>query len=472
MPSDTDGTQDRGRLERLERAAPAWFRVIPLLLISGLLAVLVLVPVEMGRRREALRHQIGVVISPAQAALLESEAAFAYEVAVYRGYLATGGGAWLDTLRDSHARHVRATARYRELAARVGPELRNQAVELERRRQAWLAYPAALLSGSATRPALVAQLPRSDVLLQEALSASEAVNQALLRIDADLRTRIRQNDARERRMVALLGVAAAVVAALVGWLTVRLGHLMRALEEERARQAQARSTAEAAVRTRDEVLRVVSHDLKNPLHTIGMVAELLVEVPLSEEQRVAKLGIIRRTVDRAKGLVLDLLDAARLETGEGIPVHPAPVACADLVRDAVEIIQVQAAEKKQQVSWSVPDESGSVLADRDRILQVFANLMGNAVKFTPPGGTIDVQARLDGPGAVCFRVRDTGPGIPPEHLPNLFTPFWQARESAALGTGLGLTVAKAIVEAHGGHISAASDPGAGATFSFTVPRAA
>lgn len=472
MPGDIDFPQERSRLERLERAAPVRVRAIPLLLITGLLAVLVLVPVEMGRRREALRNQIGEVISPAQAALLESEAAFAYEVAVYRGYLAMGGGAWLDTLRQSHARHARATTRYLDLALRGGPELRAPMAALERRRQAWLAYPAALLAGRATRAGLVEQLPRSDVQLQEALAASQAVNQALQRIDAELRTRIRQNDVRERRVVTLLGVAAVLVAGLVGWLTIRLGHLLRALDEERARQVEARATAEAAVRTRDEVLRVVSHDLKNPLHTIGMVAELLVELPLSDEQRVAKLGIIRRTVDRAKRLVLDLLDAARLETGEGIPVHPAPVACAELVRDAVEIIQVQAAEKKQQVSWSVPDESGSVLADRDRILQVFANLMGNAVKFTPPGGTIQVQAWLDGGREICFRVSDTGPGIPPEHLPNLFTPFWQARETAALGTGLGLTVAKAIVEAHGGRISAASDPGAGATFSFTVPCAA
>lgn len=274
-------------------------------------------------------------------------------------------------------------------------------------------------------------------------------------------------------MVALLAAGAVLVAAGVGWLTIRLGRLMRALDEERARQHQARATAEAAVRTRDEVLRVVSHDLKNPLHTIGMVVELLVEVPLSEDQRVAKLGIIRRSTERARRLVLDLLDAARLETGEGIPVYPAPVRCTDLVREAVEIVHVQAAEKRQRVSWSVPDESGSVLADRERILQVFANLMGNAVKFTPPGGTIDVQARLDGGAEICFRVSDTGPGIPPEHLPNLFEPFWQARETASLGTGLGLTVAKAIVEAHGGRISAASDPGTGgATFAFTVPRAA
>lgn len=195
-----------------------------------------------------------------------------------------------------------------------------------------------------------------------------------------------------------------------------------------------------------------------------MVAELLMDIPLPEEQRVAKLGIIRRTVARAHCLVLDLLDVARLQAGEGIPVRTAPIPCTELVREAMEIIQVQAAEKRQQVTWSVAEGSGSVLADRDRILQVFANLMGNAVKFTPEGGSIEIRAQPDA-AEICFRVTDTGPGVPPADLPNLFEPFWQARETASLGTGLGLTVAKAIVEAHGGRIFASSAPGhGGATF--------
>ena len=113
-----------------------------------------------------------------------------------------------------------------------------------------------------------------------------------------------------------------------------------------------------------------------------------------------------------------------------------------------------------------------VLADRDRLLQVFSNLVGNGLKFTPEGGRVRIRANLNGDRAVRFSVDDTGPGIPAESLPHLFELFWQARDRrATLGTGLGLSIARGIVEAHGGSISVESTPGEGSTFTFTVPVA-
>ena len=440
---------------RVGRAIPFWFRVAPVFVLLGLLLVLVVVPVEMGRRRQMLRSQIALV-SPAQSALLESEAAFAYEVAVYRGYLATGDSAWFVTLRESHQRHAAAMERFVRLAKGMGPEIQVPLAQLEHHKRMWLAPPEALLAGRVSREALVPTLPAAEAHFQRVMVASQVMNFALLRVDARVRHQLRENEARENRMVGVLALGAFLIALTIGW----------------HREAQARATAEAALRTRDDVLRVVSHDLKNPLHTIGMVAQLLTDLPMAERERKEQLQIIRRTVDRAHRLVLDLLDVARLQAGGSIHVDPSPLSCADLVRDAVETVQMQAEKKGLRLTWHVPEDIGKVLADRDRILQVFANLLGNAVKFTPEGGAVDVRARTVDTRCVSFRITDTGPGVAEADVERLFEPFWQDPSTASLGTGLGLTIAKAIVEAHGGRISVANAAhGKGTVFSFTILRA-
>jgi PAS domain S-box-containing protein len=248
----------------------------------------------------------------------------------------------------------------------------------------------------------------------------------------------------------------------------------KTVEEERERllesERSAHAETEAALRMRDRVLRIVSHDLKNPLHTIGMATELLA-MPLPEEQRAAQLGIIRRTVARANRMVLDLLDAARIQSGQAIAVEPVPLEVRPLLAEAMEAFRLQAEERRQTLACEVADGLAPVLADPDRILQVLSNLLGNAVKFTPEGGRIGVRAEPEGDGEVGFSVSDTGPGIPAELLPRLFEPFSQAKDTASLGSGLGLSIARGIVEAHGGRISVQSEPGAGTTFRFTLPAA-
>lgn len=234
----------------------------------------------------------------------------------------------------------------------------------------------------------------------------------------------------------------------------------------------ARTEAEAAVRDRDQVLRVVAHDLKNPLHTISMVSQLLVDVPFSDAERQKQLGIMRRTVDRMSRLVRDLLDATRVQSGHVIPLVAERVDVVRLIDDAIDSFRDQARDNGQRLETEVAEGVTPVLADRDRMLQVFSNLVGNALKFTPEGGRVRIRADLDGDRAIRFSVEDTGPGIPAESLPHLFELFWQARDRrATLGTGLGLSIARGIVEAHGGSISVESTPGEGSTFTFTVPVA-
>lgn len=241
------------------------------------------------------------------------------------------------------------------------------------------------------------------------------------------------------------------------------------LEAEQAARAQ----AEAAVQTRDQVLRVVSHDLKNPVHTIRMAAQFLQETPdLPEPQRQRQLDVVVRATGRMNRLIMDLLDAARLQAGHALAVDPAPVRPADLLADVMDAFRTQVADRGQQLACGAPEPLPQVMADRDRVFQVLSNLVGNAVKFTPQGGQIGVSAAPGADGAVCFTVRDTGSGIPAENLPHLFDPFWQASSTAGLGTGLGLAIARGLVEAHGGSIDVASRVGEGTVFSFTLPAAA
>jgi signal transduction histidine kinase len=238
------------------------------------------------------------------------------------------------------------------------------------------------------------------------------------------------------------------------------------------REHVARTEAETAVRDRDQVLRVVAHDLKNPLHTISMVSQLLVDVPFSDAERQKQLGIMRRTVERMSRLVRDLLDATRVQSGHVIPLVTERVEVVRLIEDVIDSFRDQARDNGQRLEAKVARGVRPVLADRDRLLQVFSNLVGNGLKFTPEGGRVRIRADTDGEGAVRFSVDDTGPGIPAESLPHLFELFWQARDRrATLGTGLGLSIARGIVEAHGGRISVESTPGEGSTFTFTVPAA-
>jgi PAS domain S-box-containing protein len=244
------------------------------------------------------------------------------------------------------------------------------------------------------------------------------------------------------------------------------------VEEEReellVRERQARAETEAALQTRDRVLRIVSHDLKNPLHTIGMTAELLEMLP--SEKRAQQIGILKRTVQRAQQLVFDLLDAARLQSDQTLAVEPEPAETAPLLEEAVEAFSLQVEQKNLRLEKRLGEGAEMVMADWRRVLQVLTNLLGNAVKFTPEGGLIRVEAEPYGPDAVEFSVSDSGPGIAPEVIPSIFEPCTQAKDGATLGTGLGLSIAKGIVEAHGGQISVESAPGAGTTFRFTLSR--
>ncbi|MDQ3280567.1 MAG: ATP-binding protein [Acidobacteriota bacterium] len=227
--------------------------------------------------------------------------------------------------------------------------------------------------------------------------------------------------------------------------------------------------SQQAVRAREEVLAIVSHDLRNPLSAVSLGAALLqTSEALAEEDR-EQLDTIEVSAKRMNRLIADLLDVTRLEGGKRLPIETAPVEVADLLGEVAEIFRAQASVSSVTIAYDADAQVPAVRADRHRIMQVLSNLIGNAMKFTPPGGRIDVRATVEEQQRVLFTVADTGPGIPASNLSDIFSPYWQAKRTERMGAGLGLPIAKGIVEAHGGRIWVESEQGNGTQFYFTLP---
>ncbi|NUO49911.1 MAG: DUF4118 domain-containing protein [Polyangiaceae bacterium] len=227
-------------------------------------------------------------------------------------------------------------------------------------------------------------------------------------------------------------------------------------------------SAREAVQARDRVLAVVAHDLRNPLGNILMQTALLREQTASDaEWDRTPSGRVERAATRMNRLIQDLLDAARIDEGH-MQIQRVCVAPQALLTEAVEAQRPLAVAHEVQIGVEAPAALPEVVADRDRILQVFENLLGNALKFVGRGGHIVVGAECCG-GALRFRVSDDGPGIAPELIPHLFDRFASGRLHPTGGIGLGLSIAKGIVESHGGRIWVESTPGRGSTFFFSIP---
>jgi PAS domain S-box-containing protein len=241
-------------------------------------------------------------------------------------------------------------------------------------------------------------------------------------------------------------------------------------DQKRAEAEIRRLYAEArrALNERDRVLAVVSHDLRNPLNVIRMATMLFFE-DISEEMKQAQLGTIQRASAQMERLIEDLLDVVRIEGG-GLRVDPQPCRFADLVEAASEFLR-PLADSRSVVLQVERAADFHVRVDRERVLQVFTNLISNAAAHTPQGGRIVIRSERIGDVEAKVTVEDTGCGILPEHLPHVFDSFWQAERTGRAGAGLGLAIAKGIVNAHGGQIWVESEPGRGSSFHFTLPLA-
>jgi two-component system, sensor histidine kinase and response regulator len=223
-----------------------------------------------------------------------------------------------------------------------------------------------------------------------------------------------------------------------------------------------------ALRARDELLAIVSHDLRNPLNAVLLGTHQIERA--GDEQDWARArkaaGFIAKAADRMSRLVGDLLDLATLDAGKPLALNVARHDVTELAKDVVELLEPIAQAKQLTLRADLTAES-NVVCDGDRIQQVLGNLIANAIKFTRSGGTVAVGVAAKGPDIVVS-VRDDGVGICDEQLASIFEPFWKADATRKDGAGLGLSIARAIVEAHGGRIGVETKEGAGSLFYFTL----
>ena len=240
------------------------------------------------------------------------------------------------------------------------------------------------------------------------------------------------------------------------------------------RERNLRRSAEAALRQREEMLAIVSHDLKNPVGTIKLTTQMMrkhlrAEAPHSREEKFLDFtSRLENSVAQMEHLISDLLDYSKMQEGK---FH---VSCGfnpvqNLLLRLFQSFEPLANQKSIKLSTEACETGSSAFFDPERILQVLSNLVGNAIKFTPEGGRVSVGV-TSSKDEISFFVTDSGPGIPESNIARIFDKYWQGPGDERRGAGLGLAIAKGIVDAHGGKIGVRSKLGEGSTFHFSIPQ--
>lgn len=235
----------------------------------------------------------------------------------------------------------------------------------------------------------------------------------------------------------------------------------------------AHSETKKSLSTRDEFLAIVSHDLKNPIGAASLCAEFLLQDAAFQEfgsEARSSIELIKRNVDTSLRLIADLLDMERIEGGK-LQLNSLSQDIGQIIGEVVESFKHIALAKTIELKTAEFSTVGKVLCDKDRVMQVLSNLIGNALKFTPEGGSVTI-GRIVNEKTVQVSVSDTGPGIPEEKRFQIFERHTQLGVSTRVGLGLGLFISKRLIEAHGGHLWVDSTLGQGSTFIFTIPRSA
>ncbi len=226
-------------------------------------------------------------------------------------------------------------------------------------------------------------------------------------------------------------------------------------------------------RLKDEYVKMVSHDLKSPLASIQSLLEVILggfAGPLDEKVKEI-LQRIQKKIEFLHHYTKDLLDLSRIRAEKNLNIQRFHIK--DVIDTAIEIARPKMGEKDIQLNFEIPDNLPAIEADKEQITYVFLNLISNAFKYTPSGGIVEVKVSKDAEGLVV-EIKDSGIGIPPDDQPHIFEEFFRAGNvvKTTKGTGLGLALAKYIIERHGGNIFLESELGKGATFRFTMPISA
>ncbi|HXU06797.1 MAG TPA: ATP-binding protein [Polyangia bacterium] len=383
-------------------------------------------------------------------------------VAVGRGYLLDANPNGRVRFRDAETQldrsldaldHAAASAHERELLAQA----KGSAVHYR------TMFDDIIESGDRPGPTRTESLRDKLIPAREELGArlEELVDHKRALQDAATR-RARRIDVSTFVFMASIGIGGAILSVLLAWgFTKHLGHMYR-------REQDAAARANAAAAAKEELLGTVAHDLRNPLGAIILKATLLGK--RTEDARArSHAESIAAIATRAEVFIQRLLDAASIEAGR-LSVAWKRCVVADLLANTMETFGALAAQKAVTLEQEMGRGDLAVWGDPERIGQVLANLVGNALKFTPEGGQVTIRAVESG-FHTRIEVRDTGPGIASQHLPRIFDRFWKADAEGRQGTGLGLYIAKGIIEKHRGRIWAESLVGVGSAFIFELPIA-
>ena len=445
-------------LPRRTRTRAPW----ALALVSLALVALAAVPIYVGERVASLQDQITETLQPA----LESAARLSLyqsrQMARLQSFLLTGD-------RTIRIRYNAAIAEEDSLYNDLGDlvrvmdlDVRERLARLSSESTRWRFGHLSIfdeVAGSTAGDALWAQVQGEYEELQGATRELERVIKG--EVDQGRRDTQWWRTIQTWIMIGLsiLALGSLLVIARVSWRVRRL-----VTEAEKREDA-----LHQTVKQRDEVVSIVSHDLRNPLGVVAGAADTLIELPLDREERERQATIIARSASRMSRLIEDLLDVSRIEAGAFVvrPSAEEPISVLEEIRDMFE---VQAEEA--QVALAVgPVCDVLVRMDHDRVVQALANLVDNALRFTPEGGVVTLGGEVLDQETVSLSVSDTGVGLTQDALDNLFSRFWQAEGDRKGRAGLGLAIVKGVIEAHGGEVRVESDPGVGSTFRLVLYRA-
>lgn len=446
--------------ERVNRRQPSTAALITAttVVVVSLIA-LVLLPFLVRRQTERYRLESEEHAEPARAALNELNYRLSHQIAALTRAAATRDPRHLDRFTQLIPPQRTAVRALGAHVGAIGPEFDAAFVELQQRLDVW--------HESVERRVDMQRLP-FDTNYPAIIETVHRLDQAITTYQATRRDRVRALARMQVWVTFGVVVLASLAATLFLWMVRRLRAIASMLAEESAARQAAFEGQQELVRIRDEILGVVSHDLRSPLTTITLSAQLI--PGSSPEEQSEQVRTIVTATRRMERLIHDLLDVTRAEQGK-LSIRRDPIDPAAVVRDVVASQEPIAASKEIAFETSVDRDLPRISGDADRLAQALTNLIGNALKFTPAGGVVRLTvAQRD--GMVRFEVSDTGPGISATDLPHLFEPFWQAKKTAHMGAGLGLKITRAIVEAHDGSIEVTNCSGGGACFRFDLPAIA
>jgi signal transduction histidine kinase len=296
---------------------------------------------------------------------------------------------------------------------------------------------------------------------------NEALNELIQIEEAQLKSARQEAAFAEAQIGRGLLLATGIVVLLVFGLMFLVFRMIRERSRQFAERNRLYEEAMKAVHSRDEVLVAISHDLKSPLTSIAQNADNISTNP--ESSSIAEtIEAIKSSVTVSESLIKDILDQANAEMGS-MTLRLDQIGINEILSDARLMLQPIAKQRDVRLQIDVANPPVLAFFDRERVIRVLANLVGNAIKFSPKHGKVAVRVRSD-QQFVYVAVTDEGPGIPEKQLPQIFEDFWQSRKTADQGPGIGLAVVKTIVEAHGGSVRVESQSGRGSTFTFTLPR--